>query len=84
MNLNGWFRQCLLRRFLNALSEGAFTTASGRVFHTSAILLLKLFLLRFKRALRLNSLRLCPLVLPWLENVNKASVSSLSITLMIL
>ena len=76
--------QMFVEAVFECISEGALTTASGRVYHTSTILLLKLFLLRFKGALRLNSLRLCPLALPWLENVNKASVSGLSIPLMIL
>ena len=77
------YHQCLFKRLLNEFSEGAVTINSGSVFHVSPILLLKLLLIIYNRALRLNSL--CHVAVLALENVSKVSVSTLlSISVMIL
>ena len=64
VNLDGWLCQWLFRQLLNVLREGALTTDSGKEFHESITLLLKLCCLTFNRALGLNSLREWPRVAP--------------------
>ena len=71
-------RLCLLMLLLNEFSEGTLNIDSGSAYYGPTIMLLKLLLLTFKRAVHLNSLRLCHV------NVNRASISTLSIPFMLL